>query len=118
MLLIPFALVVGFLIDHYSEQSTLAWGVAGCLALVGLAGLFEPGLIKWVFVGWMILAFPIGWTISHLILALVYFGMFLPVGLVARMFGYDPLQLNESDQTSYWQELSPVESKERYFRQF
>ena len=41
----------------------------GALALVvGLAGLTRPEWVRPIFVGWMVLAFPIGWTVSQVML--------------------------------------------------
>ena len=44
-----------------------------------------------IYVGWMILAFPIGWTISQVILVVMFFGLFTPIGLIFRLLGRDPL---------------------------
>ena len=41
----------------------------------------------------MVLAFPIGWTVSLVLLGLVYYGLFTPIGLVFRLVGRDALQL-------------------------
>ena len=40
----------------------------------------------------MVLAFPIGWTVSQVILLLMFYGLFTPIGLVFRLIGRDPLQ--------------------------
>src|SRR5579875_2933543 len=63
------------------------------LAIVGGLGLIRPRLIRPVFVSWMVLAFPIGWAVSLLTLGLVYYGLFLPIGLAFRLAGRDALQL-------------------------
>ena len=39
----------------------------------------------------MVLAFPIGWTVSQVILLLMFYGLFTPIGLVFRLIGRDPL---------------------------
>lgn len=117
-LLIPFSLFIGYLIEHYSGQTTLAWSIGGVLLVAGLVGVVRPEAIRWLFVGWMVLAFPIGWLLSHIVLALVFFGLFWPLGLIARAFGYDPLQVRPADRESYWDVLEQVDDKERYFRQF
>src|SRR5258708_39474019 len=57
---------------------------------VGPLGLIWPQLVRPIFVTWMILAFPIGWTISQLILALMFYGLFTPISLVFRLIGRDP----------------------------
>lgn len=56
-----------------------------------------------IHVGWMYAAFPIGWTVSHLLIALVYYLVLTPIGLLMRAAGYDPLQ-RRFDRTAatYW----------------
>ena len=55
-------------------------GVAVAIAILAIAvgslGLIRPQAVRPIFVGWMILAFPIGWTISLILLSLVYFILF------------------------------------------
>lgn len=114
----PFSFLIGYLIRHYLGLETVGWWVAIVLCGLGLLGVIVPAAIRWLFVGWMILAFPIGWTISHLVLALIFYGMFFPIGSIARLFGYDPLQLKRKPMDSYWLEMKPIENKDQYFRQF
>ena len=75
--------------------------------------------LGWIFLGWMYAAFPIGWTISHLLLFVVYFLIFTPVGLVLRWTGRDLLERNaDTNASSYWKKRSVPGSMSRYFRQF
>src|SRR5215470_4608145 len=48
----------------------------------GLPGLIKPAALRWLFVGWMVIAFPIGWTISQFMLLVMYYGLLTPVGLL------------------------------------
>ena len=67
--------------------------IMGLAALaIGLLGLIRPAAIRPIYVGWMVLAFPIGWTVSQLMLAVMFFGLFMPIGLVFRVLGRDPLE--------------------------
>ncbi|HWE39014.1 MAG TPA: SxtJ family membrane protein [Isosphaeraceae bacterium] len=98
-------------------------GVAVALAIlavvIGGLGLVRPRLIRPIFVGWMVLAFPIGWMVSLVLLGLVYYGLFLPIGLVFRLVGRDALQLRpRPDATTYWTSRPEVADVRRYFRQF
>ncbi|MEO6811640.1 MAG: SxtJ family membrane protein, partial [Isosphaeraceae bacterium] len=76
----------------------------GTLAIaVGGLGLIWPKSVRPIFVGWMVLAFPIGWTVSLLVLALVFYGLFLPIGLVMRLSGRDALWLRpQPGRSTYW----------------
>lgn len=90
------------------------------LAVAGrLIGAFRPQWMRPVFVGMSLLALPIGWTVSHLALALIYFGVFTPVAIVFRIIGRDALnrKIDKSAKT-YWEAYNPNQGKKRYLRQF
>jgi hypothetical protein len=93
--------------------------VATAALAVGLLGLVRPRAVRPVFVGWMVLAFPIGWVVSIVLLGLVYFGLFLPLGLAFRLAGRDVLGLRRRpDLVTYWVERPAAPPIRRYFRQF
>jgi len=105
--------------QYFRSHNTTTAIVAGALAVsVGVPGLFFPRLLKPIFVGWMILAFPIGWLVSRVILMFLYFGVFAPIGLLLRLFGHDPLRLKKPDVESYWEEKTQQTSLRRYLKQF
>ena len=67
----------------------------------------------------MVLAFPIGWTVSQVILLAMFYGLFVPIGLVFRLIGRDPLQrARSSNLESYWSPKSAPADLRRYFKQF
>ena len=71
-----------------------------------------------VFVGWMVLVYPVGWLASHLLLACVYYGLFTPLGLFFRVIGRDVLGRRfRRDQDSYWAVKPGAEDVRSYFRQ-
>ncbi|MGE3803652.1 MAG: SxtJ family membrane protein [Gemmataceae bacterium] len=86
--------------------------------LVGVPGLIQPTLLRPLFVGWMIAVFPIGWTVSHVMLALLFFGLFTPLALWFRVRGRDALWLRRRLMTTYWQPKPAVASVTRYYKQF
>jgi hypothetical protein len=92
----------------------------GALALVvGLAGLARPEWIRLIYVGWMVLAFPIGWTVSQVMLLLMYFGLFAPIALVFRLIGRDPLhRTRRTGIESYWTPKPAPADVKSYFQQF
>jgi len=92
--------------------------VYGALAVVvGPLGLLIPQAMRPIWVVWSVVAFPIGFIISTVILAVLFFGVFTPIGLAFRLSGRDALSLRRSDVTSYWKPRSGVRDKRQYFRQ-
>jgi len=66
------------------------------------------------------ISFLMGFFMTHLILALMYYLVFTPVALVMRALGRDPLRLKyDGDVTSYWMKRPrrefPRESYEKMF---
>jgi hypothetical protein len=85
---------------------------------IGVAGLLRPMAIRWVYSGWMIAVFPIGWTISRLMLAALFYLVFTPVALIFRMSGRDALHLRPVDRASDWTAKPEATAADHYFRQF
>jgi hypothetical protein len=94
---------------------TALWSAA---LVLGLPGLAFPALLKPVYVGWMLAAFPIGWTVSHLLLGSIFYLVITPLGLLLRLFGYDPMKRKfEPAAKTYWIEHERSETA-RYFRMY
>ena len=67
----------------------------------------------------MIVAFPIGWTVSRVLLALVYYGLFTPLGLAFRVAGRDRLRRRfRADRETYWTPKTQPTELRRYLRLF
>ena len=72
-----------------------------------------------IYVGWMIAAFPIGWTVSQVTLLILYFGLFAPIGLVFRLMGRDALERRRRPGIeSYWTPKPAPANVRSYFKQF
>ena len=97
--------------------------IVAALAVLALAigpiGLVKPNLIRWIYVGWMIVAFPIGWTVSRIMMGILFYGIFTPIALWFRLIGRDPLDRRlEPGRASYWTPKPAPVSVRSYFRQF
>lgn len=105
-----------FLWRHKAHYPYFLWPGA---ALV-LFGTILPRALKWIYIAWMSVAFVLGFVMAHVILALLFFFVITPMGLVARLVGKDFLSLKlDRAAKSYW---IPRESKSKsaadYERQF
>jgi hypothetical protein len=90
------------------------------LGVVGTATMLASrSLALTVHCFWTDAAKPIGWTVSMALLAVVYFLVFMPIGLVLRAVGYDSMQRGfDPEQASYWCKHPPPPEPRRYFRQY
>ena len=62
---------------------------------------------------------PIGFVVSYVLLAAVYFGLFTPIALLFRLVGRDALARRfDRSAATYWQPHRPTTDVRRYFRQF
>lgn len=98
---------------HPALLAAAGVGVAQCL--VFLAG-FTP-LTRWLFVVLMVVALPFGFVLSHLLMAVIYYLVMTPIGLVFRLIGRDAMGRKiDRTKTSYWHDRGPQRSPASYFK--
>ena len=98
---------------HWHEVEVV-WIVAG---VISIAGLVFPPIIRPVFVGLILLTYPIGWVVSHVLLGLIFYGIVTPIGIILRLTGHDPLQINAPLGNSLWKSPTGKTDPARYLRQ-
>ena len=65
------------------------------------------------------LAFPIGWLVTQLMLAIMFYLVLTPVALVFRWRGRDELRLRSRPApSSFWVERGEPPKAEKYLKQF
>jgi len=100
-------------------RHTLAISFAILAVTFGPLGLIRPRAMRPVFVGWMTLVLPIGWVVSRVIMALIFYGLFTPTAVLFRLRGRDELRLRPQPQGSTrWQQRESTKSNTQYLRQF
>jgi hypothetical protein len=93
--------------------------LAGLGVLAALLSLIAPRANRWLFLGLVLISFPIGLVVSQVVIALMFFGLFAPVGFLIRKLGQDPLErARDPQRASYWVDARPPRPADRYFRQF
>ncbi|MGE5191352.1 MAG: SxtJ family membrane protein [Deltaproteobacteria bacterium] len=95
-------------------------GITGLLSAgiaAAILGWIGPRILRPAFVGLSLLTFPIGAVVSELTLLVMFYGVFLPVGLLFRVLGRDPLEREFNRQsTSYWAPKRQSRGVAGYFR--
>lgn len=85
---------------------------------VPLAGLISRPFIRMVYLGLTYATYPIGYAVSRVLLAVVYYLALTPIGLTMRLFRYDPLARRlDPESSSYWIRREGSKTAESYFNQ-
>ncbi len=120
LMLFAFMSVVGAILRWRFGHLEAAIGV--WIAGAALAAFYYalPPVRRPMLVGWMYLTLPIGWVVSHVVLALLYYIVLTPIGLFMRLcLGRDPMQRRiEPARATYWTARPVASDAQRYFRQF
>jgi hypothetical protein len=86
-----------------------------------LTGLVVPRILKPVNKVWMAFAMALGWVMTRVILTVLFFAVFTPIGLIARFLARKQFLDLKMDDTreSYWNYRDQTEpAKGDYERQF
>jgi hypothetical protein len=117
VMLAVFVAVVGLLFwrAEATRVATIVWGAGAALTLVFAAA---KATRRPIYLGWIYAAYPIGWTVSHLLLGAIYYLVVTPIGLALRLGGRDPLERTfDRSARTYWTPHDPGKDVARYFKQ-
>jgi hypothetical protein len=81
------------------------WGI-GLVAFGG--GIVKTSVSLPIYRGWMGFVWVVSWVLGSVAMALVFFLVVTPMGLVARMCGRDRLVLRRPGPGSLWQPVTAV----------
>jgi len=100
-------------------RMTVVWVFAALGSIALLFSLVAPKANRWLFVGLTLLAFPIGFVLSYVIMGTLYFLIIGPIAVLLRLFGRDSMHRTyDPDADSYWSSARPARDKESYFHQY
>ena len=109
--------ISGFLFwkEKESFQIFLAIGIILFLTAIALPSVLKP--VYWI---WMIFSIILGWFMTRVILSLLFYVIFTPIGLTLRFFGKQFLELRwDKSKESYWNfRTNEHLQKENYEKQF
>ena len=110
-------IIAGFLFSKENEsfQIFLAFGLAFFSASITIPFILKP--IYWL---WMFLGTIFGWVMTRLILSILFYTVFTPIGLILKLFGKQFLDLRwDKSKESYWNKRDSKHFiKEQYEKQF
>jgi hypothetical protein len=80
-----------------------------------VSGLIVPKALVWPNRLWMALAEVLSFVMTRLILAIVFFMLVTPIGLLRKMVGGDPLNRRAARAESYWKPYLSRQSDPRHY---
>ena len=95
---IGFPLIIGWIIPLIAGHPFRSWTLFISLPTIILTFL-KTNLLLYPYRFWMKLGDLLGFINSHLILGIVYLLILVPISLVMRLFGYDPLRKIKGQKT-------------------
>lgn len=108
-------LVITILVYLKHKHSVLPWVLFS--AIFFTLGVIVPSVLKPVYIFWMRLAFVLGWINTRLLLIVLFYLIFAPIGIVMRLFGADLLDKRiDRKKDSYWHKKETAQQD--YKRQF
>lgn len=93
-------LIIGFLIPLIHGQGFRFWTLFFA-AFFFISSILYPKLLNFPFRAWIKLGYLLGWINSRLILTLIFFIILLPIAAFMKLFGYDPLKRDFTNQITY-----------------
>ena len=84
-------------------------------AILILFGVIAPRVLVIPRKLWMKLAEAMAYVSSRIILAIVFFFVLTPIGLVKRAMGWDPLQRRAAARDSFWQPYPERQRNPRHY---
>lgn len=92
------------------------WALA---AYAGLCAAMLPTAVKPLYLLLTVVTYPIGFVLSYVLMAAMFYLVVTPVGVLFKIIGRDAMTRRfDPSARSYWIERRPPASVKRYFRQF
>ncbi|MCY4170989.1 MAG: SxtJ family membrane protein [Bacteroidetes bacterium] len=104
----------------YWRDISWAIAVAGLGILLIIIGLIIPQVLRLLYKPWMSLAIILGFVMTRVLLTIIFVILFIPTGLLMKLFGRDPLRRKlRPHAKTYWipKEYDAMSSErlERYY---
>jgi len=88
-------------------------------AYCGFFAFAAPAAVKPIYLVLTVVTYPIGFVLSYVVMAAMYYAVITPVGLIFKIIGRDPMRRSfDPAAPTYWIRRRPPAGARRYFRQF
>ena len=95
-----FPIFLGWLVPTLTGHQFRIWTL--WVSAIGfIFGLLAPRILYLPYLLWLKLGYILGWINSRIILGLIFIFVLIPIGLVMKFFGYDPLRFRRKGLDTY-----------------
>jgi len=112
---VVFAIAAGYLFNEGVPKVPLI--LTGLALTFFVISLTKPELLLPLNKLWMRFGHMLGMIVSPIVLGVIFFLMFSPIGLSLRLFGRDELKLKPKTVSSHWKLRSPIGARPNSFKQ-
>lgn len=103
----------------WRSASVPPWPIVALALIPPLIGWIFPGFLRVLFIALSAVTFPIGFVVSHLVLAALYYLVLSPIGLILRvlkpsLFPKRP----DSSLPTYWHSRTGARKPGDYFKPY
>lgn len=94
--------------------SLILWSIGAILALAA----FVPKLGRIAYLMVYLPSSIIGYVVSNVLLALMFFLVITPLGIILKLMGKDVLQQRREKRKTQWTPIEETKNDDSYYRQF
>jgi hypothetical protein len=117
--MLAFLAFVGWIVWRKSGSVPAVAAIAVAGVAFAVLGVTIHRAVRPVFIALMVINYPIGWIVTHVVIALIFYLVVTPVGVIMRLCGRDPMERRfDPSVKTYWKPRRTDVDSSRYFRQF
>ena len=114
-----FLTIVSWLVWRKSGSATAPTVLVALGVVIAVLGLTLPRAVRPVFIALMVINYPIGWVVTHLVVAVIFYLVVTPLAVIMKLAGRDPMERRmDRSAATYWKPRPTETDSSRYFRQF
>ena len=110
-----FFLIISFVSYTYNYHSTSILSLIISVFFL-VTSLTFPNILYPINKAWMKFGYLIGYIISPIVIGIIFFGIFTPLGIFLRVIGRDELKLRGNKSDSYWRDRVNNENHQSTFK--
>lgn len=99
------AILFGLVLPWLFTYSKPTWPWIISFLLIGCALVWPLGL-RPIYKVWMKIGHILGWVNTRIILGLIYYLIILPIGMIMRLVGYDPMERKKNQSSKSYRKKS------------